>query len=86
MLYKNIEDPPPSVNEDWDITIWQPDLVIPDSGAYDALAMTSKVEEAFLGEPFTMNFVWLRSGAPEPQPFEIYDPTLKSWTKPVANR
>ena len=44
--YGNIEETPPPVNEDWDITVWQPDSAIPDAGAYDALSVTSKVEGA----------------------------------------
>ena len=29
-LYANLEDPPPSVNSDWDPIVWQPDSSIPD--------------------------------------------------------
>ena len=72
MLYSNIEDPPPPVNDDWDIIVWQPDLNIPDDGAYDALSITSKVDGASLADAFTVSFVWLGNGRPGPQSFEVY--------------
>jgi len=69
-LYSNLEDPPPFVNADWDVMVWQPDLSIPDDGGYDVLAL---VDSASLADSFTLNFVWLGSGSPGPQPFDVYD-------------
>ncbi|MFH1673379.1 MAG: PEP-CTERM sorting domain-containing protein [Pseudomonadota bacterium] len=70
-LYSNLVDPPPYVNDDWDPIVWQPDNGIPDDGAYDALALESG---ASLADPFAVSFVWLGSGVPGSQFFEVYDP------------
>jgi len=70
-LYSNLEDPPPYVNDDWDPIVWQPDTAIPDDGAYDALALQ---DGASLSDPFVVSFVWLGSGVPGLQFFEVYDP------------
>lgn len=72
-LYSNLEDPPPAVNSDWDPIVWQPDLSLPDDGAYDALAL---VDNASLTDPFVISFVWLGSGSPGAQHFEVYDPSF----------
>lgn len=69
-LYSNLEDPPPAVNSDWDLIVWQPDPFLPDDGAYDAMAL---VNNASLADPFTVRFVWLGSGTPGDQYFEVYD-------------
>ncbi len=71
--YKNIESPPAVVNEDWDIMVWQPDIAIPDFGAYDALAVTSEDDGASLTDAFTVSFIWTGNGTPGPQQFEICD-------------
>ena len=71
-LYTNLEDPPPSVNSEWDTIVWQPDLSIPgggDDGAYDALALA---DGASLADSFTVSFVWLGSGTPGAQSFDVY--------------
>lgn len=70
VILKTIEDPPPFVNADWDILVWQPDSFIPDDGAYDALAL---VDGASLADSFALNFTWLGSGNPCSQYFEVYD-------------
>ena len=31
------------------------------------------VNASFLGTPFTIDFVWLGTGTPGPQPFTVYD-------------
>ena len=77
-LYTNLEDPPPSVNSEWDTIVWQPDLSIPgggDDGAYDALALA---DGASLADSFTVSFVWLGSGTPGAQPFDVYDPSFNT--------
>ncbi len=71
--YKNIGAPTVHVNEDWDIMVWQPDIAIPDFGAYDVLAVTSEGDSASLADAFTVSFVWTGNGTPGPQQFEIYD-------------
>jgi len=74
--YKNIEKLASPVNEDWDIIVWQPDVAIPDDGAYDAL-FTSESSTS-LTDGFTMSFIWLGNGSPGPQRFDIYDPNFKT--------
>jgi PEP-CTERM motif len=69
LLYSNLEYPPPPINSDWDPIVWQPDLSLTADGAYDALAL---VDNASLGDPFTVSFVWLGTGTPGTQPFDIY--------------
>jgi hypothetical protein len=71
-LYTEIEEPL-SVSGDWDVTVWQPDPVIPDAGAYDALAVTANANSASLSEPFIVRFAWTGTGSPGPQPFDVYD-------------
>jgi len=75
-LYKNIQvSQGKKVNEDWDIIVWQPDIAIPDAGAYDALAIP-KDDVSSLAEVFTVSFVWLGNGTPGPQRFEVYAPNF----------
>ena len=68
-LYSGLEDPPPFVNFDWDPIVLQPTLALPADGTYDALAL---VNNASLADPFVVSFVWLGSGTPGPQPFDLY--------------
>jgi len=74
-LYSNLEDPPPFVNNDWDPIVLQPDLILQEEGAYDALAL---VDNASLADPFTVSFMWLGSGTPGSQPFQVYDPNFET--------
>lgn len=69
-LYTALEDPPQSV-PDWDLLIFQPDVVLDSAGKYDALALTN--DPAFVG-PFSVRFTWLGPFGTEPgsQPFDIY--------------
>ena len=72
-LYTQLEDPPPAVNADWDPITIQPDLLLPDDGYYDALALAATPS---LDDPFVVDFVWLGTGTPGAQPFGVYDPTF----------
>jgi len=69
-LYGDIDDLPASPNGDWDVATWDVDTSIPDDGAYDAMAL---VASASLLDSFTVSFVWLGSGMPGTQYFEIHD-------------
>ena len=55
--------------------MWQPDTAIPDDGAYDALALQ---DGASLADSFVVSFVWLGSGVPGSQFFEVYDPDFNT--------
>ena len=73
---------PAAPNADWDVITWDPDLGIPDDGAYDALAW---VNGASLADPFTVSFVWLGSGTPGAQPFELYTLDWASGTVAITD-
>ena len=60
------------VPANWDVLVIQPDLALPDDGFLDALAL---VDNPPLGQPFLLSFVWLKSGSPGTQTFELYDTT-----------
>jgi hypothetical protein len=68
-LYSGLDDPPPAVIADWDPIVLQPDTGLPAAGAYDALAL---VDGASLFDAFTVSFVWLGTGAPGAQLFDVY--------------
>lgn len=65
--YKNIQAHFPHVNDDWYILTFQPNAFV---GKYDAFAL---VDNASLADPFTVDFVWLGSGIPTPQNYDVYD-------------
>ena len=65
-LFAQLENPlPPSPQ--WDVLVLQPDLALPDSGAFDALALVSG---ASLAQPFPVDFVSL-ARTPGSQLFDI---------------
>lgn len=69
-LYTGLQNPPPPVNADWNVLSVQPDVGLAQPGYYDAQAVNNMPS---LSDPFTVNFVWLGQGAPDSQPFTIYD-------------
>lgn len=69
-LYGAIDPSPLSPNSDWNVLTWDPDANIPDDGAYDAYAL---FDNATLADSFTVSFVWLGTGAPGEQYFDVYD-------------
>lgn len=69
-LYTDLQSPPPAVNSDWNVISIQPDLALDSDGFYDAQA---QVNNPSLADPFTLSFVWLGTGDPGSQLFEIYD-------------
>ncbi|MDX1655492.1 MAG: hypothetical protein R3310_09820, partial [Candidatus Competibacteraceae bacterium] len=64
-----LQDPPPAVNADWDLLVYQPDEQLGDDGLYDALALTN---DPSLDEPFILSFIWRDAGSPGSQPFVLY--------------
>ena len=72
-LYDLLYPAPTAPNTDWDVLTWDPDPLLPDDGAYDALAL---VDGASLADVFTINFVWQGAGTPGSQYFEVYDPSF----------
>lgn len=69
-LYGALEDPPVSPSGDWFVSVVQPDAGLPADGIYNALAL---VDGASLADVFSVSFVWLGTGTPGAQAFELYD-------------
>jgi len=67
-----VETPPPAVNADWELVVWQPDFNIPDDGAYNAVSVTSNVDGASLADGFTVSFVRLGAVKPDSQFFDVF--------------
>ena len=75
-LYSNLQNPPPAVNTDWDLLVTQPEpLLFDEPGIYDALAL---IDRPSLAGSFSLTFVWLGSGMPGSQAFELYDAAFNS--------
>jgi hypothetical protein len=60
---------------DWDPLAIEPDLLLPDDGFYDALALSSGIAPMASQGGFSVRFDYLGMGAPGPQHFEIVNPT-----------
>jgi len=71
-LYEGIN--PVSAPTGWDILAFQPDSSLPQDGIYDAQAV---VDNASLTDPFVVSFVWLGSGLPGSQAFEVFDSSFE---------
>ncbi len=72
-LYDLLDPAPTAPNVDWDVLSWDPDPILPDDGAYDALSL---VDNASTSDLFTISFVWQGAGTPGSQFFEVYDPSF----------
>lgn len=74
-LYDNltIETPNPPAG-DWDEIVWQPEPVLLDDGAYDALTLTVGIGVGESVSGFAVSFDWLDAGEPASQYYEIIDP------------
>lgn len=70
-LYTALQAPAPSA--DWDLLLIQPDPLLPDVGRYD---LQAQVANPSVAAPFVLSFVWLGSGDPGPNPFEVFDPSF----------
>ena len=69
-LYTLLQNPPPSVNTDWNPISVQPDLALHSNGFYDAQALRNAPS---LADPFRVPFVWLGTGTPGAQPMTVYN-------------
>lgn len=70
-LYSDLAAAAP--DPDWDLLLLQPDPLLPDFGRYDIQA---QVDDPSVAAPFVLSFVWLGSGEPGANPFEVYDPAF----------
>jgi hypothetical protein len=67
--YSDLGDPEPGVHAPgWDVLVAQPDELLPAAGFYDGLALLAGAD---LSLPFRVRFVWLGSGAPGVQAWEL---------------
>lgn len=69
-LYRSLQDPPPAPIANWSIISLQPDLALNSRGIFDGQAL---INGASLNDPFTVEFIWLGSGTPGAQLFDIHD-------------
>jgi len=81
-----VETPSP-LSENWDETVWQPEPLLQDDGAYDARALGERIKQGEKVSGFIVTFDWLADGEPGKQWYEIVDPetfeTIDSgWTIP----
>lgn len=68
-LYGSLEDFPVAPNADWISSTSQPVSSLPADGLYTAIAAQ---DNASLADPFTVSFVWLGTGTPGAQTFEVF--------------
>lgn len=68
--YGLIEGTFPAVVGDWDVNVSQPDPIFLFDGIYGATAQAAKNA---LAELFTVSFIWLGSGTPGAQTYEVFD-------------
>jgi hypothetical protein len=73
-LYADLANP--TAPAGWGPIVFQPDPALPAAGVYDALAL---IDAASLATPFTVDFVWLGTGTPGVQPFEVYSLDEAGW-------
>jgi len=71
----------------WDEVVWQPEPVLADDGAYDAMALTVRIQLGKKVDGFAVSFDWLGEGGPGSQFYEIIDPATfetidEGWTVP----
>ena len=71
----------------WDEVVWQPELVLADDGAYDAMALNLGIQQGQKAGRFAVSFDWLGDGGPGSQFYEIIDPATfetidEAWTIP----
>lgn len=59
---------------EWDEVVWQPESVLEDAGAYDALALVGGIEVGLQAKGFRVSFDWMGEGDPGSQFYKIVDP------------
>lgn len=68
----------------WDALVVQPDLLLPDDGFFDALAIADGLAPSATRDGFAVQFTWKGLGTPAGQPFAVINPltfaTLESGT------
>lgn len=81
-----VETAEPLASE-WDEVAWQPEPVLADDGAYDAMALNLGIQQGQKAGGFAVSFDWLGEGQPGSQFYEIIDPATfetidEGWTIP----
>jgi hypothetical protein len=67
---------PAPLSNAWNEIVWQPEPVLQDPGAYDALALVSNpgIATGQSARGFSVSFEWLGQGTPGSQRYEIINP------------
>ncbi len=73
-VYDNLLVTTPETPAGWNQIVWQPEPVLEDDGAYDALALTVGIGQGENVSGFSVSFDWLGVGTPGSQFYEIIDP------------
>ncbi len=76
-LYTNlVVTTPQPLSNGWNEIVWQPEPVLHDPGAYDALVLLSNpgIEAGQSVKGFSVSFDWLGQDTPGPQYYEIINP------------
>jgi hypothetical protein len=76
-LYTNlVVTTPAPLSNAWNEIVWQPEPVLQDPGAYDALALVSNpgIATGQSARGFSVSFEWLGQGTPGSQRYEIINP------------
>jgi len=88
-LYDDLMVTTPATPADWDQIVWQPEPVLEDDGAYDALATNSGIGIDITVGDLSVSFDWLGTGDPGSQFYEIVVPNTSpmqvidsGWTVP----
>jgi len=72
--YANLTVETPTTPADWDQLVLQPEPVLLDDGAYDAMATAAGISLGQTLGDFAVSFDFSGIGEPGPQPYDIIDP------------
>lgn len=73
-VYDNLLVTTPETPAGWNQIVWQPEPVLEDDGAYDAVTLTVGIGIDESVSDFSVSFDWLGVGEPGSQYYEIIDP------------
>jgi hypothetical protein len=75
-IYSNLVVITTPLSTSWDSIVMQPESVLHDAGAYDALVKSGNlgILPGQIVKGFSVKFNWLGAGTPGPQPYEIVNP------------
>lgn len=71
--YLALSDPQPSPSANWDVSVVSPNTALPAPGLFGATRLT---DAPALNEALSVQFIWLGSGRPGAQPYEVFNTTF----------